>query len=222
MSGARKGRLGWYAGRFAPLDLEKASTNKGKKRKPTLAPALGSVAHKAQAAAARAWRMRLRQSSGDFLRDCCQMRNARHRPAFRAKEAVFFSSRDCRISRCDPISRSPLDRLHWGRSISVRRCRTSRRRSSRQCWLQWGRSLSAAEMRNHGSEDFAKFRASMGPQHFSCRDATHCEARASADVASMGPQRFSCGDAGLPQDTIFAIRASMGPQLFCCGDRSRY
>lgn len=32
LPGSLKGRLGWYAGRFAPLDLEEASTRKRKKR----------------------------------------------------------------------------------------------------------------------------------------------------------------------------------------------
>lgn len=32
LPGSLKGRLGWYAGRFAPLDLEEVSTRKRKKR----------------------------------------------------------------------------------------------------------------------------------------------------------------------------------------------
>lgn len=33
LPGARKGHLGWYAGRFVPLDLEEVATKKRKRRK---------------------------------------------------------------------------------------------------------------------------------------------------------------------------------------------
>jgi hypothetical protein len=33
LPGSLKGRLGWYAGRFAPVDLEEVSTKKRKRRK---------------------------------------------------------------------------------------------------------------------------------------------------------------------------------------------
>ena len=60
---------------------------------------------------------------------------------------------------------------------------------------------------------------SMGPQLFSCGNASSPAPCACPCAASMGPQLFSCGNLGGFGSRQHAIAASMGPQLFSCGNR---